>query len=204
MRLVLTKAEQKSLAIESAALDRWRQRELLKLKEFEDKKIGTAAERQQAMLAIEAKYQQDKLIIENRPWVKRIARNIAKKYRGFNPIPVEDLKAAGELGLVERARSFDPGCGIEFSAFAVKRVVGAIRDSIKGWEGLDQDGESNEGDEDGASKKVREWRTEWTDVESEEEDGASEDDERLSHKWHERQTYKWQAWCTLLSATWPP
>src|SRR5215475_2862351 len=120
MRLVLTKAEQKSLAIESAALDRWRQRELLKLKEFEDKKIGTAAERQQAMLAIEAKYQQDKLIIENRPWVKRIARNIAKKYRGFNPIPVEDLKAAGELGLVERARSFDPGCGIEFSAFAVK------------------------------------------------------------------------------------
>src|SRR5262249_41879239 len=51
---------QKSLATESAALDYWRQEELLKLKEFEDKKIGTAQERNAARLAIESKYQKDR------------------------------------------------------------------------------------------------------------------------------------------------
>lgn len=49
----------KSLATESAALDFHRQEELVKLKEFSDKQIGTDAERNAVRLAIEQKYQKD-------------------------------------------------------------------------------------------------------------------------------------------------
>jgi len=43
-------------------------------------------------------------------------------------IELDDLVAYGELGLVEAARSFDPGQGCQFSTYAYYRIRGSIYD----------------------------------------------------------------------------
>ncbi len=50
-------------------------------------------------------------------------------------IDKNDLLAAGELGLVEAAKAFDPSRGVEFKTFAYYRIRGAVYDCLRkmGW-----------------------------------------------------------------------
>ena len=58
---------------------------------------------------------------------------IARHFRNRLPASVgfDDLVGAGNLGLVEAARRFDPAKGTSFGAFAKHRIRGAITDSLR-------------------------------------------------------------------------
>src|SRR5947209_3953238 len=59
--------------------------------------------------------------------------HIARKFQNRLPSSVDfdDLVGAGNLGLVEAARRFDPAKGASFGAFAKHRIRGAITDSLR-------------------------------------------------------------------------
>ena len=58
-----------------------------------------------------------------------IARDV---HKNLPPgVSLDDLVGAGNLGLVESARRFDPAKGASFSTFARHRVRGAITDSLR-------------------------------------------------------------------------
>jgi RNA polymerase sigma factor for flagellar operon FliA len=46
----------------------------------------------------------------------------------------DDLYGAGAVALVDAGRTFDPGRGVEFPAFAAKRVRGAMLDELRRWD----------------------------------------------------------------------
>src|SRR5205814_8891589 len=58
---------------------------------------------------------------------------IARKFQKRLPSSVDfdDLVGAGNLGLVEAARRFNPAQGASFGAFAQHRIRGAITDSLR-------------------------------------------------------------------------
>src|SRR3989475_8779527 len=58
-----------------------------------------------------------------------IARNFQKRLP--SSVDFDDLVGAGNLGLVEAARRFDPAKGASFGAFAKHRIRGAITDSLR-------------------------------------------------------------------------
>jgi RNA polymerase sigma factor FliA len=61
--------------------------------------------------------------------VIHIARNF--QHRLPASVDFDDLVGAGNLGLVEAARRFDPARGTSFGAFAQHRIRGAITDSLR-------------------------------------------------------------------------
>jgi RNA polymerase sigma factor for flagellar operon FliA len=71
----------------------------------------------------------DRLIIEQQPYVRALARNIAKHLPAHADF--EELVAFGQLGLVEAARQFDPERGVSFTTFAHYRIRGAIFDGLR-------------------------------------------------------------------------
>src|SRR5438132_9206830 len=58
-----------------------------------------------------------------------IARNFQKRLP--SRVDFDDLVGAGNLGLVEAARRFNPARGASFGAFAQHRIRGAITDSLR-------------------------------------------------------------------------
>src|SRR5207253_1979581 len=58
-----------------------------------------------------------------------IARNFQKRLP--SSVDFDDLVGAGNLGLVEAARRFNPAQGASFGAFAQHRIRGAITDSLR-------------------------------------------------------------------------
>src|SRR3989475_935204 len=58
-----------------------------------------------------------------------IARSFQKRLP--SSVDFDDLVGAGNLGLVEAARRFDPARGASFGAFAQHRIRGAITDSLR-------------------------------------------------------------------------
>jgi RNA polymerase sigma factor FliA len=74
-----------------------------------------------------------RLIETHRSYAHAIAADVGKKL----PPELErkDIEGAAELGLVEAARSFDPGRGVQFKTFAYYRIKGAIYDGLRtmGW-----------------------------------------------------------------------
>lgn len=49
------------------------------------------------------------------------------------PLSVEDLVAAGTVGLVKAARDYDPSHQAEFKTYAYIRIRGSVLDELKGW-----------------------------------------------------------------------
>src|SRR5262249_53885462 len=56
--------------------------------------------------------------------VQRLARRLGRRYRDI--CSEDDLAGAGELGLAQAARLFDPSLGVTFEVFAWSRVHGAM------------------------------------------------------------------------------
>jgi len=71
----------------------------------------------------------DRLIIEQQPYLKALARNIAKTLP--HHVEYDELVAFGQIGLTEAANAFDPRRGVSFTTFAHYRVRGAIFDGLR-------------------------------------------------------------------------
>jgi RNA polymerase sigma factor FliA len=71
----------------------------------------------------------DRLILEQQPYLKALARNIAKTLPYH--VEYEELVAFGQVGLAEAAKSFDASRGVSFTTFAHYRVRGAIFDGLR-------------------------------------------------------------------------
>ncbi len=71
----------------------------------------------------------DQLILENLPLVRHL---VGKLTAELPPgVDVENLEAAGVLGLVEAASNYDPEREAQFKTFAYLRVRGAILDELR-------------------------------------------------------------------------
>jgi RNA polymerase sigma factor for flagellar operon FliA len=76
-----------------------------------------------------AKSQRDTLILDHLALVRHIVGRLqAKLPRGMD---IENLEAAGVLGLVEAANRFDPQRGNRFETFAYMRIRGAVFDELR-------------------------------------------------------------------------
>lgn len=77
----------------------------------------------------------DALVESGLHQVDRIARNVARKMGGgrghARQIELDDLRSAGHVGLIQAAHAFDAKRGCQFSAFAEKRIYGAIVDDVR-------------------------------------------------------------------------
>lgn len=71
----------------------------------------------------------DELIIEHVDVAKRIALRVARRVPDW--ISVDDLIAAGMMGLAEAADRYDDSRGEPFVAFAEKRIRGAVLDELR-------------------------------------------------------------------------
>src|ERR1700690_4553925 len=68
-------------------------------------------------------------IHEGMPYVEIIAREVRHPLGGVN---LDDLRSAGNEGLVSAARSFDASLGVPFRRWANLRVRGAMLDAVRG------------------------------------------------------------------------
>ncbi|MEJ5172710.1 MAG: RNA polymerase sigma factor RpoD/SigA [Hydrogenothermaceae bacterium] len=59
----------------------------------------------------------------------RFVINIAKRYAGYN-IPFQDIISAGNLGLIEAAKRYDPSRGVKFISYAVWWIKQSIHQLI--------------------------------------------------------------------------
>jgi RNA polymerase sigma factor for flagellar operon FliA len=71
----------------------------------------------------------DQLILDHLPLVRHIVGKLTAELP--SGIDIENLEAAGVLGLVEAATSFDPEREVRFKTFAYIRVRGAILDELR-------------------------------------------------------------------------
>jgi RNA polymerase sigma factor for flagellar operon FliA len=75
------------------------------------------------------KREQDRLILEHLEYVRQL---LGKMLGGLPAgVDIENLEAAGTLGLIESARKFDPARGVTFKTFAYNRIRGAIFDELR-------------------------------------------------------------------------
>jgi RNA polymerase sigma factor for flagellar operon FliA len=73
--------------------------------------------------------QRDELILSHLPLVKHIIGRMAIHFPAG--VDIENLEAAGALGLVEAAQHFDPAQNVQFKTFAYMRIRGAILDELR-------------------------------------------------------------------------
>jgi RNA polymerase sigma factor for flagellar operon FliA len=71
----------------------------------------------------------DVCLEEQMPWVRAAARRVAR--RAGPAVDVDELVGLGSEGLVQAARSYDPGRGVPFAAWARLRVRGAMLDGLR-------------------------------------------------------------------------
>jgi RNA polymerase sigma factor for flagellar operon FliA len=71
----------------------------------------------------------DELVRRFQPTIRRIAFRLAARLPPN--VLVDDLMAAGMLGLVQAARKFDPSRGIPFEGYAEFRIRGAMLDELR-------------------------------------------------------------------------
>lgn len=73
--------------------------------------------------------ERDKLIAEHIEVARRITLRVARRCPSW--ISIDDLLAAGMVGLTEAADRYDPSRGEPFVAFAEKRIRGATLDELR-------------------------------------------------------------------------
>lgn len=78
--------------------------------------------------ALEEQERQD-IVVSNLPFVRHVLGRLVGRIP--NHVDVENLEAAGVLGLVEASHQFDASRGVTFQSFAYPRVWGAIVDEMR-------------------------------------------------------------------------
>lgn len=72
----------------------------------------------------------EQLIVQYGPLVQSVAHRMAVQMPGV--LSSEDVLGYGTLGLIQAVDRFDPTRGVEFEAFATRRIRGSIVDGIRG------------------------------------------------------------------------
>jgi RNA polymerase sigma factor FliA len=72
--------------------------------------------------------ERDRLVLSALRYTRKIARNTAQRVPG----ELDDIISAAYLGLLDAAARYDAGRGVPFEGFAHRRIVGAIRDYLRG------------------------------------------------------------------------
>ncbi len=70
-----------------------------------------------------------KLVEAYAPYVQRVAVRVSKRLPPS--VDPDDLCSAGNFGLMDAISGFDPTRGVKFQTFALKRIVGAMNDSLR-------------------------------------------------------------------------
>src|SRR5207244_2129639 len=78
---------------------------------------------------VQAQGQREELILGHLSLVRHIIGRLAAKLP--HGTDLENLEAAGTLGLVEAANRYEPERGIQFNTFAYTRIRGAIYDELR-------------------------------------------------------------------------
>ena len=78
---------------------------------------------------VSAQTQREQLILNNLPLVRHILGRLSAGLP--HGMDLDNLEAAGVLGLVEAANRFEPERGIRFKTFAYTRIRGAIYDELR-------------------------------------------------------------------------
>ena len=73
--------------------------------------------------------QRDRLILENLPQVRLIARRIHDKLP--ESVSLDDLVSTGVVGLITAVDNFDPGQNVKLKTYAEYKIRGAILDSLR-------------------------------------------------------------------------
>lgn len=71
----------------------------------------------------------DQLVVDHLEYVRQVLGRMLAGLPQF--VDIENLEAAGILGLVEAASQFDPQRGVVFRTFAYHRIRGAILDELR-------------------------------------------------------------------------
>jgi len=74
--------------------------------------------------------ERDRLILENLPQVRLIARRIHDKLP--ESVSLEDLVSTGVVGLITAVDNFDPSQNVKLKTYAEYKIRGAILDSLRG------------------------------------------------------------------------
>src|SRR5258708_35912553 len=83
----------------------------------------------QAYTAWQDEQERERLLMEQIPQVRYIARRIHERLPRH--VPLEDLVHAGVVGLIDALHKFDRGKHVQFGSYAKFRIRGAILDSLR-------------------------------------------------------------------------
>src|SRR6266852_563853 len=83
----------------------------------------------QAYTSWQEKEERDRILLEQLPQVRYIARRIHERLPRH--VPFEDLVHAGVLGLIDALNKFDQSKHVQFSSYSKFRIRGAILDSLR-------------------------------------------------------------------------
>jgi len=84
---------------------------------------------QTAYTAWQDEAERERLLLEQLPQVRYIARRIHERLPRH--VPIEDLVHAGVLGLIDALHKFDRSKHVQFGSYAKFRIRGAILDSLR-------------------------------------------------------------------------
>src|SRR4051812_14729469 len=79
----------------------------------------------------------EQLILQFAPLVKYVVGRMAVGLPGV--LGREDLLSYGTIGLIQAVDRFDPGQGVKFETYAIRRIQGSILDGIRGLQVLSRD-----------------------------------------------------------------
>src|SRR6202049_1064639 len=83
----------------------------------------------QAYAACQHNEERDRILLEQLPQVRYLARRIHERLPRH--VPLEDLVHAGVLGLIDALSKFDRSKHVQFGSYAKFRIRGAILDSLR-------------------------------------------------------------------------
>jgi hypothetical protein len=83
----------------------------------------------QAYAAWQDKEERDRILLEQLPQVRYLARRIHERLPRH--VPLEDLVHAGVIGLIDALNKFDRSKHVQFGSYAKFRIRGAILDSLR-------------------------------------------------------------------------
>ena len=79
----------------------------------------------------------DQLIMQYAPLVKYVVGRMVVSLPGL--INNEDILSYGTIGLIQAVDRFDPGQGVKFETYAIRRIRGSIIDAIRSLHPLSRD-----------------------------------------------------------------
>lgn len=86
-------------------------------------------------------FARDRLFLQYMPWAASVGRSVYRRISIYS-LDRDDFVQNAELGLLDAMSRFDPGRGVEFSAYARPRVRGAVFNGLRAL--LSERGVSND------------------------------------------------------------